>query len=160
MNTLTLSEQMQVIMEKVPEPAILNVDFYEVYDTQAEISAYATADTARREHNVVVMGNGENPCNCWPWKDAQELADYMSNTMVSAANGCPLCGEQRVDYLETYEDDVACLTCGHGYQLPQPARFCHCGQPLDDGACECEHCSAEWNEFLMVAADVRGNLTF
>jgi hypothetical protein len=40
-----------------------------------------------------------------------------------------------------------------------PFRHCHCGQPLDDADCECGHCTAEWNEFLTEAADVRGNLT-
>jgi len=26
--------------------------------------------------------------------------------------------------------------------------FCHCGQPLDTGECECENCAAEWQEFI------------
>ena len=27
-------------------------------------------------------------------------------------------------------------------------RFCHCGVPLDNTACECEDCTAEWQEFM------------
>lgn len=84
--TQTLAEQMQVIMEKVSEPAIINATF--------------------------------------------EVVD----------NDC-----------------ITCLSCGIVYELPDP-RLCHCGAPLDNAECECEACTAEWNEFLTAAADVRGNL--
>jgi len=38
------------------------------------------------------------------------------------------------------------------------AHHCHCGAPLDDTACECEACAADWQEFLSEARDVRADL--
>lgn len=43
------------------------------------------------------------------------------------------------------------------HYIPRPCH-CHCGAPLDDGACECGDCAAEWNDWLTEAADVRSNL--
>ena len=91
-------------------------DTYELY-TGAEINAYATADTARRAHNVTALGNGENP------DDGAAAAKWLDEDAdkTGAESACPDCGERRVDYLETYEDEVTCTTCGTHYRLPQGA---------------------------------------
>ena len=99
MRTVTLSEQIQVIMEKVPEPAILNVDFYEIYDTPAEVEAFADYGDDRREFG------GENP--------------NEGDDLVLPGFGCPACHERRPDFLIIGDDErVTCQSCGKVYGLP------------------------------------------
>lgn len=104
-------------------------NFYEVYDTPAEVAAFADYS------DVVLEFGGANPDE--------------DDDLVLPGFGCPMCGERRPDFLLIGDDDfVTCQSCGHGYTLPTPARHCHCGAPLDDDECECESCTAEWNEFI------------
>ena len=106
----------------------------------SEIVAFAEYAEARREANGYV--------------DAD--ADLVESVMA-----CPACGERRGDALLIRADDerIECATCGQRYTLSDAKpHLCHCGAPLDDAACECGNCDAEWNEYLSEAAEVRGNL--
>ena len=40
---------------------------------------------------------------------------------VRREEGCPKCGERRMDYLEWVDDDeIECCSCGTVYRLPMP----------------------------------------
>jgi len=101
---------------------------YENY-TASEIGALEDYRAARREVNDYVDADADQ---------------------VMPAFTCPACGEARADSLLIRADDerIACATCGAVYTVDCGAHHCHCGQPLDDGACERAHCAAEWQEYL------------
>jgi hypothetical protein len=104
-------------------------NFHEVYDTPAEVKAFADYSETRLEFG------GDNPAE--------------GDDLVPVQFQCPRCHERRPDFFLLDDDEgVTCQSCGHVYTLPTPARHCHCGAPLDDDECECEACTAEWNEFI------------
>jgi len=97
--TVTLQEQMQIIMEKMPEPAVIEGAFYEVYDTPQEVLAFADYGDTVREHG------GENPVE--------------GDELVAPICGCFFCGERRTDFLVIGEDEsVTCISCGTTYYVP------------------------------------------
>ena len=52
--------------------------------------------------------------------DPDEMCDDDLEDFVAEGDGCPHCGERRVDYLEIQEDaghDVFCRSCQRGYDL-------------------------------------------
>lgn len=78
-------------------------NFYEVYDTPAEVTAFAKYSEARLEFG------GDNP-------DDDDLAP------TSCA--CPKCGERNIDNLLLDPSEVVtCLTCGEVYDISGAARL-------------------------------------
>jgi transcription elongation factor Elf1 len=114
-------------------------DFYEVYNTPADVAAYAAYDEAAHAANVDKLGRAENPL------DEQEQPD-----LVLAGFGCPACGENEADSLIVGDDDrITCATCGKAYELIVTPHFCHCGAVLNScDVFECGDCTAEYQDWL------------
>ena len=74
--TVTLQEQMQIIMEKMPEPAVIDGAFYEVYDTPQEVSDFAAYGETVMAINNDNRGHPENPVD---WPDAHTVATRTRN---------------------------------------------------------------------------------
>jgi hypothetical protein len=99
-------------------------------DTYSELTAAAEYDDAARRYNVVALGNGANPLT-WHAPTIKARLDAIYSEPLNDAT-IP----EAYDLLERLRE------------LRDIPHRCHCGQPLDDGACECEACSGEWQDYL------------
>ena len=68
--------------------------------TYRDIEQEALAAEAIREHNVVAMGDGENP---------------HDDDTVRPTLACPTCGSNQRDWATYYIPGTACPTCGAMY---------------------------------------------